>query len=179
MEDLLLDVCCGPDATHAIEHFGQTYRVSLFFPGSNIHPESEYLLRLEQAEKVAEHYGVDLYVSPYEPDAWRYFVRGLESEPERGKRCEACFRFRFALLSEKAIALGIKNISTTLTISPKKDPDLINRIGSEAASERGLVWVSAVLRKRGGFGRSIELSRQIGLYRQSYCGCEFSRRNPR
>lgn len=174
MENLLLDACCGPDATYAIEFFSEKYRVSLFFPGSNIHPEPEYLLRLEQVEKVARHFGVALHISPYEPDAWRFFVKGLEAEPEGGARCEACFRFRFTLLAEKALELGIRNISTTLTISPKKNPDLVNRIGLEIASERGLVWVEAVLRKRGGFARSLELSAELGLYRQSYCGCEFS-----
>lgn len=175
MKDLLLDVCCGPDATHAIAFFGENYRVSLFFSGSNIHPEKEYLLRLEQVKRVARHYGTPLYTSPYEPGAWRDFVKGLEHEPEGGRRCEACFRFRFKLLSEKSAELGIKNLSTTLTISPKKDADRVNRIGLEIASEKGLVWIEAVLRKRGGFGRSLELSRQLGLYRQNYCGCEFSK----
>jgi len=175
VEDLLLDACCGPDATYAIMFFSENYRVSLFFPGSNIHPEKEYLLRLEQVEKVARHYGTRLHTSPYEPRAWRSFVKGLEREPEGGRRCEACFRFRFGLLAEKANELGIKNLSTTLTISPKKDPELVNRIGLEIASEKGLAWVKAVLRKRGGFGRSLELSKELGLYRQDYCGCEFSR----
>jgi len=174
MEDLLLDVCCGPDATHAIEYFSGNYRVSLLFSGSNIHPESEYLLRLEQVEKVAKHYGTPLHLIPYDPEAWLSFVRGLEKEPEGGRRCEACWRFRFNLLAEKARELGIKNISTTLTISPKKRPDAVNRIGLEVAETRGLVWVEAVLRRRGGFARSLELSRELGLYRQNYCGCEFS-----
>ncbi|MEO0140024.1 MAG: epoxyqueuosine reductase QueH [candidate division WOR-3 bacterium] len=175
IEDLLVDVCCGPDATYAIEFFSQDYRVSLFFPGSNIHPEAEYRLRLEQVEKVAKHYGVPLHISPYEPEAWLDFVRGLEGEPEGGKRCEACFRFRFRLLAERALELGTRNISTTLTISPKKDPHLVNRVGRDVSLEEGLVWVEAILRKRGGFTRSLELSKELGLYRQRYCGCEFSR----
>ncbi|MGB9589859.1 MAG: epoxyqueuosine reductase QueH [Candidatus Hydrothermia bacterium] len=176
MEDLLLDVCCGPDATYAIEFFAGDYLVSLLFSGSNIHPEAEYIIRLEQVEKVARHYGTPLHTNPYEPEVWYSFVRGLEGEPEGGRRCQECFRFRFGLLSRKALELGIKNISTTLTISPKKMPDLINRLGEETASENGLVWISAVLRKRGGFGRSLELSKALRLYRQSYCGCEFSQR---
>jgi predicted adenine nucleotide alpha hydrolase (AANH) superfamily ATPase len=178
MEELLLDVCCGPDATYAIEYFGKNYRVSLLFSGSNIHPESEYRLRLEQVERVAERFGTPLYLSPYEPHAWFSFVKGLESEREGGKRCEACWRFRFSLLAEKATDLGLKNISTTLTISPKKRPDAVNRIGLEVAEKSGLVWVEAVLRKKGGFARSLELSKELGLYRQNYCGCEFSRRSP-
>lgn len=170
-----MDTCCGPDATHGVEFFGRDYRVSLFFPGSNIHPEAEYYLRLEQVKKVAKHYGVALHLSPYDPESWHAFVKGMEREPEGGKRCELCFRFRFCLLAEKALDPGIMNISTTLTISPKKDPDSLNRIGDEIASEKGLVWVKGVLRKRGGFARSLELSRKLGLYRQTYCGCEFSR----
>jgi len=174
MEKLLLDVCCGPDATHALEHFGQVYEVSLLFSGSNIHPPEEFALRLEQVKKVAGRWGVRLHVSEYDPRAWLRFVKGLENEPEGGARCARCFEFRLGLLAARARDLDIPNISTTLTVSPKKDAALVNRLGKEIAERAGIRWVEAVLRKQGGFNRSLELSRELGLYRQDYCGCRFS-----
>ncbi len=176
---LLLDTCCGPDATRALEFFAPDFEPVVFFTASNIHPKSEFLLRLQQVQKVARHFGVQLVVPEYDPRSWFEFVRGFENEPEGGKRCARCFEFRLIKAADAAMDMGIEAVSTTLTVSPHKDVVLINEMGQALCEQRGLKWIRAVLRKADGFKRSVELSKQLGLYRQNYCGCVFSLRESR
>ncbi len=171
---LLLHICCAPDATYGIEYFSKDYDVTVFFYNPNIHPEDEYRLRLIELERVARRFGVEMIEGRYDPQRWFEAVRGLEDEPEGGKRCSICFRLRLDETARVARERGFDAISTVLTISPKKDSELINRIGRAAAAKYGVEWVESNLKKGGGFKRSLELSKEFELYRQEYCGCIFS-----
>ncbi len=173
---LLLHICCAPDATYGIEYFSKGFDVTVFFYNPNIHPEAEYKLRLIELKRVARRYGVTMIEGDYNPNAWFEAVKGLENEPEGGKRCPVCFRMRLEETARVASELGFEAISTVLTISPKKDSELVNRIGRAAALKYGVEWIDANLKKGGGFKRSLELSSLFELYRQEYCGCVFSLR---
>lgn len=113
----------------------------------------------------------------YDNDSYMEAVRGLENEPEGGSRCRVCFRLRLEEAARMASEGGYDYFTTTLTISPMKDPVVLNDIGEEMGEKYKVRWLPSEFRKRGGFQRSIELSRQYDLYRQNYCGCVFSRRD--
>ena len=168
---LLLHVCCGPCATHSIRTLQADYDVSLYFSNSNVAPAAEYEKRLAEARRVAAICGVPLLVDVYEHEAWLAAVRGLEDEPEKGRRCERCFEFNLARTAHWATDHAFDLFTTTLTISPHKDAALIFRIGGRLGP-----FLAMDFKKAGGFKRSVDLSREYGLYRQSYCGCEFSAR---
>jgi len=173
---LLLHICCAPDATYGIEKFSKDYDITLYFYNPNIHPEIEYKLRALELKRLARTLKVPLIEGPYEPERWFEAVKGLEDEPEGGKRCEVCFRMRLEDTASLAKEQGFDAISTVLTISPKKDAEKINRIGKEIAEKYGVKWVAEDLKKGGGFQRSLELSAKYGIYRQDYCGCIFSKK---
>lgn len=167
---LLLHVCCAPCATASLERLRQEGEVTLFFSNGNLFPAGEYERRLAAARQLAESTGAPLVVDAYEHGAWREFVAGLEAEPERGARCLRCFEFSFRRAARYAEANGFAGLATTLTVSPHKRSADIFRIGRE-------VWEGFVeidFKKGDGFRRSLELSKSLGLYRQNYCGCEFS-----
>ncbi len=172
---LLLHICCAPDGTipwRELERQG--FRVTGFFYGSNIHPVEEYRLREEAVRRLAAEHGDRLIVGFYEPELWLAATEGWHDEPEGGRRCPVCFRLQLEAAAEAACREGLSRICTTLTISPHKNPELLNRLGREVAAARGLTWVERIWRKGGGFVRSVEESRRLGLYRQNYCGCRFS-----
>lgn len=176
---ILLLACCAPDATVAIERLAQEWEVTVFFYNPNIHPRAEYELRLAEMRKVAEAMQVPLMVGPYEDELWFATVKGLEGEPEKGRRCHVCFRLRLEATARQATDMGIQVFTTTLTVSPHKDARTICALGQELAAHYGLEFLAANFRKQNGFKRSIELSKALGLYRQNYCGCVFSRRKDR
>lgn len=169
---VLLHCCCGPCATHAVERLRREYDVALFFSNSNIAPREEYDRRLAAARRLADRTGVALIEDAYDHGAWLERIRGREADAERGERCALCFGFSLGRTARAAKEGGFDLFSTTLTISPHKDAALIFRIG------RGLGPFLAVdFKRQDGFRRSLELSREHGLYRQDYCGCEFSLRD--
>ena len=173
--DLLLHICCAPDGTVPwAELEAEGYHVTGFFYGSNIHPREEYDLRELAVRKLAAEHGDRLLVETRRPSEWLEATDGFHSEPEGGRRCPICFRLQLEAAARAACRAGITNLCTTLTISPHKDPGLLNALGREVCRERGLVWVERVWRKNGGFVRSVQESRRLGLYRQDYCGCQFS-----
>ena len=176
---LILHVCCAPCATSVVERLRPEYRVVPYFSNSNIHPEEEYRLRLREMERLSPEMSLDLFRDEYDPDRWFAEVRGLEHEPEGGARCERCFRLRLDRTAQFALAQGIDTFTTTLTVSPHKRADVIHRIGAEVAARHSLRFLPEDFKKRDGFRRSGELSREYGLYRQNYCGCLYSRRKPK
>ncbi len=172
---LLLHICCAPDASVPVpDLLSEGWDVVGFFYGSNIHPLSEYKLRLEALYKLTAHTGINCDVMSYDPEEWLEEVTGLEHEPEGGRRCERCFMAQFEAGALAARRLGCDNFCTTLTISPHKNVALINSLGEKIAGLHGLTWQSRIWRKNNGFLRSIRASRELGLYRQNYCGCVFS-----
>jgi len=144
------------------------------FYNPNIHPEDEYQRRISEMEGYARSIGLPLLVSQYDSERWREAVRGLENEPEGGRRCLVCYRLRLEETAALARREGFTHFTTTLSISPHKRADAINAIGRDVAARFGLSFYAADFKKKDGFTKSLRLSGEAGLYRQGYCGCEFS-----
>jgi predicted adenine nucleotide alpha hydrolase (AANH) superfamily ATPase len=173
---LLLHICCAPDATVGVERLSPDYDVTLLFHNPNIYPAEEYHKRFDAAKQLTGTLGIGLIEGDYDTEAWLDAVRGLEDEPEKGRRCETCFKERLRTTARIAREKGFDVFAAVLTVSPHKDAALINRLGARAAEEYGVEYLPTDLKKKDGFKRSVELSRLHGLYRQDYCGCEFSLR---
>ncbi len=167
---LLLHCCCAPCASYCLEYLTPHFEVTAFYDNPNITDEAEYDKRLAELKRLAEAFGVSVVDGGY--DGKRFFeaVKGLESEPERGARCAVCFgmRLKDALIR----ADDYDYFATTLTLSPLKNADLINDIGSRLSDK----YLPTDFKKKDGYKRSIELSKRYDLYRQNYCGCVFSKR---
>ena len=174
LEKVLLHICCGPCSTWSIEAIKQQYDPVLYWSDSNIWPLTEHDLRLENAKKVAEFHKLDLIEDVYQHRDWLQAVAGFEKEPEGGARCTSCFAFSFKRSALKAAALKISWFTTTLTISPYKNNEVIHSAGRQAADEAGIRFLEMDFDDNGGYRRSISLSKEMNLYRQKYCGCEFS-----
>lgn len=174
-QSLLLHSCCGPCSTYVLEYLTQFFDVTLLFYGPNIQPEVEYLKRLRYQRLVAAHFGAGILECKYDGGRFSEAVRGLEDEPEGGRRCRVCFALRIDETAAKAREHGFDYFTTTLTVSPHKNEQLINELGLEAEKRFGVRWLPADFKKRGGYQRSIVLSKELELYRQNYCGCLFSK----
>lgn len=173
-EELLVHLCCGPDAAYGVSALAWRYRVAGWFFNPNIQPGEEYDRRLEAIFRLRDALPFPLEVASGGEEEWEEAVRGLEEEPERGRRCEACIRMRLRRAAAEARRRGIPNLATVLTVSPKKDAAMVNRIGREEAEAAGIFFLEADMKKEDGFRKSVEISRRLGLYRQNYCGCRFS-----
>lgn len=169
-----LHICCAVCAAGAIERLRQDQHVVHgFFYNPNIHPEEEYLRRLESARRVAGEYGIPLTVAEYRPEEWFSQTESLENEPEGGRRCPICFRLRLASTFRFMHESGCDAFTTTLTMGSNKSADLIGKIGREIG---GSHYLEYDFKKKDGFKRASTLARQWGLYRQNYCGCIYSLR---
>ncbi len=175
---LLLQSCCGPCSTAVLERLAPHFLVTVYYCNPNIWPPAEYEKRLAEQERFLREAPFDppvtMLPAPYAPEEFYDAARGLESEAEGGARCEQCFRLRLEQTAKAAAEGGYEWFTTTLTVSPHKNAPLINAIGFELAEKYGVKWLPSDFKKRDGYRRSIELSREYGLYRQDYCGCEFS-----
>ena len=172
---VVLHICCGVCAAGVFEKLAdEGHQVLGYFYNPNIHPQEEYQKRLEAARKVAEEMEFPLEAGIYAPEVWFEATGSLENEPEGGLRCEVCYRLRLmetALYSEKQ---GGDIFTTTLTVSPHKSADVINRLGQELGGDR---FLARDFKKQAGFQRATVLAKKWALYRQNYCGCEYSRKN--
>jgi predicted adenine nucleotide alpha hydrolase (AANH) superfamily ATPase len=178
--NLLLHSCCAPCSSYCIEYLSQFFYVTVFYYNPNIYPDEEYAQRvIEQQEfirKFPTKYPVTFIEGDYEKNRFYDVAKGLEEEPERGKRCTKCFGLRLGETAKKAAELGMDYFTTTLTISPMKDATLLNTIGEEEAQRYGSRWLVSDFKKNNGYLRSCQLSKEYGIYRQDYCGCVFSKR---
>ncbi len=170
---LLMHVCCGPCSTHCVKEVMKEHDVTLYWHNPNIHPLSEHERRLSSGKIVSEKLGVPMIVDDLEPDEWFKEIRGLEMEPEGGKRCTVCFGMRLKQTAKLAAEKGFESITTTLSISPHKNTSEINKIGEKYAKEFGVQWVPSVFDD--GFQKSVTMSKEMDLYRQKFCGCFYSR----
>jgi len=171
-KEILLHTCCGPCGTVPVRRLcSDGYKVILYFSNSNIYPEDEYKRRLFHARTLAEASALELIEDTYEHESWLDFVKGFENEPEKGLRCERCFEYNLKKTSTCSRRLGIPSFTTTLTVSRHKPSKVIFRIGEKFPGFEPMDF-----KKKDGFSRSIQLSRALNLYRQNYCGCEFSMR---
>jgi epoxyqueuosine reductase len=168
---ILLHTCCAPCASPSGERLkDENWEITLFYSNSNIFPETEYLKRLDSAKKLANIWNVQLITDAWDHNLWKKYVKGHEKEQEGGNRCSLCFEFNLKRTAEKAEELGFSAFTTTLTLGPYKNSKVIFDIGSVFPGFKEFNF-----KKKNGFLRSIELSKEYGLYRQNYCGCEFSR----
>ena len=173
---LLLHACCAPCSTSVTERLLPWVDPMLYYYNPNIMPEAEYERRGRELLRLGDILKVEVILEPYDPEPFLKMAKGLEREPEGGARCPGCFRLRLERAAEKARELGIDWFSTTLTVSPHKNPQVVNGVGLEIAEKTGLSFLPADFKKREGYKRSIEMCREYSIYRQDYCGCSFARR---
>ncbi|MGC6767331.1 epoxyqueuosine reductase QueH [Enterococcus sp. LJL51] len=179
---ILLHSCCAPCSTYTLEYLTSYADVTIYFANSNIHPRSEYKRReIVQQEFVAafnQQTGnqVKFLAAPYEPNQFIQMVqeKGLTESPEGGKRCASCFQMRLDIVAEKAQELGYDYFGSALTLSPKKDSQLINSIGIDIQKFYQTNYLPSDFKKNNGYKRSIELCKEYDIYRQCYCGCLFA-----
>ncbi len=177
---ILLHSCCAPCSSSVVEQLKPYFRITIFYYNPNIHPKKEYIIRKEENQWFArEIMKIRFIEGEYDPRAWFEAVRGLEKEPEGGRRCPVCYRFRLEKTAQVAKELGFDYFTTTLSVSPHKNVQWINEIGLQLEEQYGVRFLVADFKKGGGYQRSLELSRQYDLYRQHYCGCVFSLRDRR
>lgn len=176
---LLLHSCCAPCSTACLEEVSAKMKTSVFYYNPNLDGEEEYEKRKREQIRLLRETGCAEYFDcGYDHGEFLRAVCGLEAEKEGGARCEKCFRLRLARTASEAKARGFDYFATTLTLSPLKNARLINEIGLMLQEEYGVLYLPTDFKKRGGYLRSIELSKQYHLYRQNYCGCEFSKKSP-
>lgn len=177
---LFLHVCCAPCSSYVTEYLHEFFDITVFFYNPNITEEEEYEKRKAELKRYLSEVGFGAEISfvdaDYEPEKFFEVAKGLEHEPERGARCEKCFRLRLEKTAETAKSLGFDLFCTTLSISPHKDASLLMEIGEELASVYGLTYLPSDFKKKNGYKRSIELSAEYSLYRQDFCGCIYSQK---
>ena len=172
---LFLHSCCGPCSSYVIEYLSKFFQITDYYYNPNIHPEEEYIRRLDTQRRLVEKLGGAVLVEgEYEPSRYFDAVRGYEDSAEGGARCELCIGERLAQTAQKAKEGGYEYFATTLTVSPHKNAQSINQMGFELQEKIGIKWLPSDFKKKEGYKRSIELSAEYGLYRQDYCGCRFS-----
>lgn len=177
---LLLHSCCAPCSSYVLEYLSRYFEITVFYYNPNIYPPEEFRKRVEEQKRLiaqlpAEH-PISFLDGPYEPERFYEMARGLEQIPEGGERCFKCYRLRLSETAEMARAGKYDYFTTTLSISPLKNAEKLNEIGGQLAKDYGVDYLYSDFKKRNGYKRSTELSREYGLYRQDYCGCEFSAR---
>ncbi len=177
---LLLHVCCAPCSSYCLDYLSKHFDITAFYYNPNISPQSEYELRIVELKRLIQEMPLErkacVISGEYEPEAFYAAVKGFEDEPEGGLRCEKCFELRLEKTAQLAKKEKFDYFTTTLSISPLKSADKLNNIGERLAKKYGLFYLTSDFKKRGGYQRSIELSKLYGLYRQDYCGCIFSKK---
>lgn len=179
---ILLHSCCGPCSTSVVERLSSIYEITIFFYNPNITDHEEYLQRKQAQLDFIEQYNrqkeaknhLCFLEGPYDPEHFFQATSDLEDEPEGGRRCTVCFDLRLEKTAEIASMRGFDTFTTALSVSPHKDFGLIAQIGNRIAMRYGLTFLAEDFKKQNGYQRSIELSKLYGLYRQKYCGCQFS-----
>lgn len=175
---LLLHCCCAPCSSYVLEYLAGVFDITAYFYNPNISPAEEYDKRAAELRRLIGEMplggAVQCVVEPYDNDAFERAVRGHEADPEGGARCAVCYRLRMKAAAQYAAEHGFDCFCTTLSISPLKNSQVLNRIGGEIADECGVDYLYSDFKKKEGYKRSIELSRQYSLYRQNYCGCVYS-----
>lgn len=175
---LLLHSCCGPCSSYVLEYLSKYFEITVFYYNPNITEHIEYEHRVEEQKRLITlvHPHVHFLEGDYHPEVFLEMSKGLEEEKEGGARCMKCYHLRMNETAKKAKELGFDYFTTTLSISPYKDSEKLNQIGEKLEQQYGVSYLYADFKKRNGYKRSIELSKQYHLYRQDYCGCEFSKK---
>ena len=175
---LFLHSCCAPCSSYVLEYLNRYFEITVFYYNPNIYPESEYTKRIwEQQELISRMpfvHPVSFLAGPYDQERFYEMARGLEHVKEGGERCLKCYELRLSEAARMAVKTEADYFTTTLSISPLKNADRLNEIGMRLGEEYGVPYLPSDFKKKNGYKRSIELSREYDLYRQDYCGCEFS-----
>lgn len=180
---LLLHSCCAPCSSYVMEYLSEFFDITIFYYNPNIHPEDEYIRRVEEQQQLIKAMPLKSEVhfirGDYQPKEYYDRVKGMENEPEGGERCHVCYELRLREAAKLAATEGFDYFTTTLSISPYKNADKLNEIGNSLAEEYEVLYLPSDFKKKSGYLRSIELSRKYQLYRQDYCGCIYSLRDRR
>ena len=177
---LLLHACCAPCSSYVLEYLANYFDITILFFNPNISPEEEYRFRENELRRLIGEMplpsSVKLISGRYRPEEFYNMARGLEDLPEGAQRCKECYRMRLAESARIAKDGGFDYFTTTLSISPYKNAEWLNTIGKEEGDKVGVEYLFSDFKKKNGYKRSCELSEKYGLYRQDYCGCEFSKK---
>lgn len=178
---LLLHACCAPCSSYVLEYLSEYFDITLYFYNPNISPESEYDFRAEELKRLVSEMklpsNIKVITTVYNSDEFYNKVKGREGDAEGGARCKECYTLRLEQSARYARDNGFDFFTTTLSISPYKNSRWLNEIGGELSGKYGVPYLTSDFKKRNGYKRSCELSLEYGLYRQDYCGCEFSKNN--
>ena len=178
---LLLHACCAPCSSYVLEYLSAYFSITVFYYNPNIYPDEEYKKRVAEQKTFIKRFPAKHPISFVEGDfdKERFYevTKGLENEPEGGKRCAQCFRLRLEETAKLAKEMQMDYFTTTLSISPMKNAQMLNEIGGALAKDHGISYLYSDFKKREGYKRSVELSKEYGMYRQDYCGCVFSYRS--
>jgi len=177
--NVFLHTCCGPCSISVILKliFFYKMQVSLYYYNPNIFPKKEYYKRRKQVKKVSKFFNLPLFEGPYENNMWMGKTKKLKNEPEGGRRCNICYALRLLSTAKKAKELGISNFTTTLSVSPHMDHNLVNKIGKALERKYNVKFIKDNFKKQNGFLYSVRGSKYLKLYRQNYCGCIYSKNN--
>lgn len=177
---LLLHSCCAPCSSYVLEYLSNYFHITVLYYNPNIYPEDEYGKRIIEQQKLINEmnvkYPVQFIAGDYDREKFYEMAKGLEEVKEGGVRCFKCYELRLREAAEIAKANRFDYFTTTLSISPLKNSAKLNEIGLKLAEEYGVQYLTSDFKKKNGYKRSVELSAEYGLYRQDYCGCEFSMR---
>ena len=173
---LLLHSCCAPCSTACLERLTDVFDLSVYYYNPNMDSKEEFTLRVEEQKRLCDILGVKCIILDYNKNEFLSEVKGYENAIEGGERCKKCFYLRLKKTADFAKENGYEYFATTLTVSPLKNAKIINEIGAKIEEETGIKYLATDFKKRGGYLRSIELSNLYNLYRQNYCGCEFSKK---
>lgn len=176
---LFLHSCCGPCSSYVISYLSDYFKITVFFYNPNISPKEEYEKRkLEQQRLIQElptKYPVFFEEGDYEPTVFDHLSKGVEREPEGGERCTRCYAMRLSKTAQEAKKREYNFFTTTLSVSPYKNAEKLNEIGKKLGKQVGVSYLEADFKKKEGYKKSIALSKEFGLYRQEFCGCQFSK----
>lgn len=176
---LLLHSCCAPCSSYTLKYLSEYFDITVYYFNPNISPKSEFDKRFEEQKRLISQMPhrnpITLVEGKYDYDDFLEIAKGLEDVPEGGERCFKCYRMRLESTARLAKEQDFDYFCTTLSISPLKNSRKINEIGKEIEEKYGVKWLVSDFKKREGYKRSIELSREYSLYRQSFCGCVFSK----
>lgn len=167
---LLLHCCCAPCSSAVIEKIKDYFQITYYYSNSNIFPKEEFIKRLNEFKKL----GVDIVEAEYDHDKFLNLVKGKEEEKEGGARCQICIAERLNNAFDYAVLHNFDVVTTTLSISPHKDCEFINKLGEQLQEKYGIKYLHADFKKKNGYLRSIQICKGLKIYRQDYCGCEFS-----
>lgn len=177
---LLLHSCCAPCSSYVLEYLSEYFRITVLYYNPNIYPDTEYYTRAQEQMRFIQalpvRYPVQFMESDYIPEDFYGCTKGMEHFPEGGGRCFVCYRLRLSETARRASEGGYDYFASTLSISPLKNAEKLNEIGEQLAEQYQLLWLPNDFKKKNGYKRSTELSREYGLYRQDYCGCIYSLR---